>query len=146
MTNYNDKHATNLYAKFIHLNSLASEISMTELLFALLTGTIAVHVPALLTLGSTSVAPLSSGSGISISVSSSSCASASKCDTMKWPEWIVSRSPRFSFRDVDADEPLAIIQLSRNICCCWCVMLCAISINSSFCFLNSYLHFICLYL
>lgn len=133
---------------------------MTALLFMrILTVTRLVFVPSLLQLSSCtsvhvliSLMALSSGSGIAISWSSSSWASASKCDTMNWPEWIVSRSVFLCWLDCcwdddddDEDDAAAadcwfmvrldvgggdglfepVNQLSRSSCC-WCDILFAI--------------------
>lgn len=125
----------------MHLKSLANEISMTAWLVFVVVATMAwliCAVPANATsvhVLSSTLAPLSSGSGIASSVSSSSCASASKCDTMKWPEWIISFSclshlDALFRRTVDvgvggdgADTDVS--QLSRSSCC-WCDTPCAI--------------------
>lgn len=146
-----DSISIHLYAKFMHLNNLASDISMTALLFIrLFTGTRLVLAPSLLQLiNCTSVhvfislMALSSGSGIAISWSSSSWASASKCDTINWPECMVSRSLLFwparclAIED-DGDWFMVrlddgggdglfdpVNQLSRSNCC-WCDILFAI--------------------
>lgn len=137
---------THLYARFIHLNSLANEISITALLFDFVWAVTIVWLIWLLGNRATSVhvfssamGPFSSGSGIGSSVSSSSWASASKCDTIKWPEWMIS----FSFScfsvffvnvrnaaDVDVvggdGADTDVNQLSRSNCCDWCDTLCAI--------------------
>lgn len=140
------KRSTHLYAKFMHLNNFANEISITALLLVFgcdattlwliwLLGNRATSVHRL---SSTMVSQLSSGSGSS--ASSSSWASASKCDTIKWPEWMISfsfswfPSVRFfppKFRS-DADDDVDVIggdgadadvnQLSRSNCCDWCDM------------------------
>lgn len=79
-----------------------------------------------------SLMALSSGSGMAISWSSSSCASASKCETINWPEWIVSRSlVRWPARCVWLTPKLddgggdglfePVNQLSRSSC--WCDIL-----------------------
>lgn len=133
----------------MHLNSFANEMSITALLLRVHVvtrvwlrllmsdkATTSVHV------FNGTIAPLSSGSGIGNSLSSSSCASASKCDTMKWPECIISFSCLFTifalFRSADdvgvggdgADAD--VNQLSRNKCDTPCAILSVLKLWFSF--------------
>lgn len=131
----------------MHLKSFASDMSITAvLLLRLVTGTrLVLLLPSLFGIqlskctsvhGLMSIMALSSGSGIAISWSSSSCASASKCDTINWPEWMVSRSldrctPAWLWLKPKPDdddgggeglfEP--VNQLSRSNCCWWDILL-----------------------
>lgn len=124
----------------MHLKSFASEISITALLARALVATMAWLRLLMPDNATTSVhvfngtmAPFSSGSGIGNSLSSSSCASASKCDTIKWPECMISFSCLSAifalFRSADdvgvggdgADAD--VNQLSRNKCDTPCAIL-----------------------